>query len=84
MIFENNINVLNWCPRSPDLNPIEHIWSWIDSKMVKLKIGSQDQLKQILQELWMSIQRELCMKLIESMPKRVKACYKAKGGYFKH
>jgi hypothetical protein len=28
------IRVLPWCARSPDLNPIENIWAWMDRKML--------------------------------------------------
>ena len=28
-LAEQDINVLPWCARSPDLNPIENIWSWM-------------------------------------------------------
>ena len=79
-----SMKILPWCARSPDLSPIENVWAWIDMKMVNVKITSSEHLKQVLQSTWQSIPRELCMKLIESMPKRVKMCYKAKGGYFKY
>ena len=28
---EHDFRILPWCPRSPDLNPIENLWSYIDS-----------------------------------------------------
>ena len=34
---ENNIRVMPWPPRSPDLNPIEHVWNLIDKKIKKIK-----------------------------------------------
>jgi transposase len=81
---ENNIKVMPWCARSPDLNPIENIWSWMDWKMSKTKFTSVENLKESLQEIWLQVPKETCMKLIESMPKRVRACIKAKGGHFKY
>lgn len=81
---ENKVEVLPWCARSPDLNPMENIWSYIDRKLVKLKMESVEQLKEQLEELWRSIPKELPMRLIESMPRRVRACYKAKGGSFNY
>jgi hypothetical protein len=81
---ENQITVLPWCARSPDLNPIENIWSWMDRKLCKVAISSVEDLKEKLEQLWLTIPRELCMQLIESMPKRVRACYKAAGGHFKY
>ena len=73
------IRVLPWCARSPDLNPIENIWAWMDRKTLDTKVTSVEHLKEVLAATWESIPRELCMKLVESMSKRVKMCYLAKG-----
>lgn len=81
---DKSIEVLPWCPRSPDLNPIENIWSYIDTKMVKIRITSVEHLKQVLHDEWLKVPIEIVQKVIESMPKRVLACYKAKGGHFKY
>ena len=59
-------------------------WAWMDRKMLDTKVTSVEHLKEVLVATWESIPRELCMKLIESMPKRVKMCYLAKGGYFRY
>jgi len=29
----NNIQVVEWPPNSPDLNPIEHCWNWLKEKL---------------------------------------------------
>lgn len=85
-LSSQQITVIPWCARSPDLNPDlkENIWSYMDSKLVKCKLTSVEGLKEQLQKIWLEIPRELCMNLIESMPKRVRACYRAKGGHFKY
>ncbi len=73
-----------WSSKSPDLNPIENIWSWIDSKLVESKMNLVSEQKEELERLWLEVPKEMCMRLIESMQKRVKACYLAKGGHFKY
>ena len=83
-LSQNNISVLPWCARSLDLNLIENIWAWMDANMVKVKVTSIEHLKDVLESLWLSITKTLCMSLIESMPRRVKLCYKANGGYFRY
>ena len=37
---KNKIRVLDWCARSPDLNPIEHIWAWMDRQLARIRITS--------------------------------------------
>ena len=80
---ENHMPLLPWCARSPDLNPIENIWAFIDRKLCKTRITNLEQLKDVLHAEWLAIPREMCMTLVESIPKRVFMFWKAKGGYFK-
>ena len=78
---ESNVELLPWCARSPDLNPIENIFSWMDRQMSKQKISSLDHLREVLHETWLSVPQSLCIKLIESMPWRIRECIKNKGGH---
>ena len=70
---ENDITVLPWCARLPDLNPIENLWSWMDRRLAKTRMHTVDELKEEVAKHWLEIPRELCMSLIESMSKRVRA-----------
>ena len=81
---ENQIDLLPWCARSPDLNPLEHVWSIIDRKLCDYSISNLGQLEDAVLKEWNNITRETCINLIESMPKRVELCIKARGGYFKY
>ena len=81
--LENNgIKVLKWPPRSPDLNPIEHIWNMIDSKLYEISPKNLSELEAAIQKLWNELTPDLCRNLIESMPERIQACINAKGGHF--
>ena len=42
----NNIKTMNWPPNSPDLNCIENLWSWLDTKLSKIQIFNLDQLQE--------------------------------------
>ena len=85
--FNNHcINVMKWPSQSPDLNPIEHLWNH-----VKRKLGEYEDPPNSVQELWDRFQEEwdriepiVCQNLIESMPRRIEAVLKAKGGYTKY
>ena len=85
--FKNSgMRVLAWPPQSPDLNPIEHLWVHL-----KKKLGEYDSPLRGMHELWERVEEQWnkipaaeCQKLIESMPRRVQAVIKAKGGYTKY
>ena len=78
--------VLKWPAQSPDLNPIEHLWSHIKWKLAAYKEHPKgiEELWERVQAEWDKIEPETCQNLIESMPRRVQAVYKAKGGYTKY
>ena len=83
---DHNFKVLPWPAQSPDLNPIEHLWDHL-----KRKLGEYDKAPGGILELWERVQAEwdkiepnVCQNLIESMPRRVAAVVKAKGGHTKY
>jgi hypothetical protein len=81
---ENHVDVMDWPPRSPDLNPIEHIWSMIDQRISGIRFDSLAQLEDELVRQWNAITRTECINLIESMPERIRVCLKANGGYLNY
>ncbi|CAF1405644.1 unnamed protein product [Adineta ricciae] len=51
--FENNhINILEWPSNSPDMNPIENVWDYMDKELRKLKPTNVAQLQEMLGKLW--------------------------------
>jgi transposase len=83
---ENDIEVLDWPPQSPDLNPIEHLWCHLKRKLAGYEdvATSMHELWKRVEAEWETIPTEGCMNLIESMTNRVAAVLKASGGYTKY
>jgi len=83
---DNNIDVMVWPPQSPDINPIEHLWMELKKALKKYPIapkGVHELWDRVVVE-WNGIPPETCQRLIESMPRRVQAVIRAKGGHTKY
>lgn len=83
---DNNIEVLNWPAQSPDINPIEHLWVHLKKQLNKYENPPKGvfELWERTEEEWNDIPAEACQRLIESMPRRIEAVIKAKGGHTKY
>ena len=66
--------------RSPDLNPIEHMWHLVKCKMRGRQCETVAQLKQGVEEAWAAIPQETVQGLVTSMGRRCRAVVQAKGG----
>ncbi len=66
---DHGVDVLDCSANSPDLNPIENIWSIVKRKMRNKRPTNADELKATLKETWASIPPQQCHKLITSMPR---------------
>ena len=74
-----------WPAQSPDLNPIENLWSIMKYEISKLaKPKSIDEMALLLAEQWNQLTPKVWKNLIESMPRRVKACIEAEGGSIRY
>ena len=47
-LFYRTPKVLDHSPQSPDLNPIEHLWEYVDKKVRERNISCKDNLKAAL------------------------------------
>ena len=78
---ELRLTMLQWPAQSPDLNPIEHLWSHLKRQLNgwSRQPASMIELWERVEYEWENIPREVVEKLIDSMPRRVAAVLKAKG-----
>lgn len=73
------IDVMEWPPQSPDLNPIENLWTDVKFTVSKAKPRNVQQLWEEVQSAWLSIPVERCQRLVNSMPRRCKSVLENKG-----
>ncbi|GFX94731.1 DDE_3 domain-containing protein [Trichonephila clavipes] len=67
-----------WPARSPDLSPIEHVWTLGRQLQPSRDTG---ELTAQMQRLWQDLPQGVISDLIESMPRRISACIAARGGF---
>ena len=83
---EEGFKVLDWPSQSPDLNPIENLWSILKDQLKKrqTKPTNKEELWVQLQEEWQNLQGDLLKRLVDSMPQRCQDVLAAHGGPTRH
>jgi len=77
---ENHIELLEWPGNSPDLNPIENLWSRLKRAVAAKHPSNKQQLIEAVINSWFRIITEDDLqKLVDSMPRRCEAVIRAKG-----
>jgi transposase len=82
---DNGIEVPEWPSQSPNLNPIEHLWMHLKRRLAKYEAEPNGILGlwERVDAEWNRMSPQMCMDLIESMPRRVNAVLNAKVSYTK-
>lgn len=80
----SGIELLEWPPQSPDLNPIEHLWAVLDGNVPAERRSKTATFFNVLEEVWTNIDEDVLKTLVESMPRRLQAVIQAKGGHTKY
>ena len=82
----NNIPVLPWSSKSPDLNPIVHLWDELDRRVRERQPVPQllQQLVVALQAEWTNIPLQVIRNLTSSMGRRCQAVIDVRGGHTRY
>jgi transposase len=77
---ENEVKLMDWPTQSPDLNPIENVWSYMGLQLRKCDIKTKSDLTKNIKKIWENIPKEYIKNLFDSIPKRLELVIKKKGG----
>lgn len=85
-LTQQRVDVIEWPPYSPDLNPIENLWQWMKRKLeVDYPVcHSAEEIEERIFEIWKTITPEMCSAYCENYHKRLLAVMAANGGYTKY
>lgn len=79
------IETLDWPGNSPDLNPIENLWSLMKDKVAEKQPSSLSCLEKAIKDVWVTeISQDYCKSLVNSMPRRLQMVIQNKGGHTKY
>ena len=76
-----HLKTLRWPSKSPDMNPIEHVWSHMKRKIQQQSPPPQnlEQLCQAMKNCWNEIPHAFLRRLVLSMPRRVNSLLVSRG-----
>jgi transposase len=82
----NNINVLDWPSRSPDLNPIENMWGLLVQNLTRQRVVFQnrDELLTAITNAWHALPQDYHRNLSLSMPRRLERVIEVNGAMTKY
>jgi len=77
----NDVKVLMHLPYSPDLNPIEQVWNWLKSRVMKKQYHSIDELIRGIEAAWANLSLEMMGGYIDNHIKTVVKIRENNGKY---
>ncbi|GFX58754.1 transposable element Tcb2 transposase [Trichonephila clavipes] len=83
LLESEDIERMNWPARSPDLNPIEHVWDFLGRRLAARTLPPVmiRELRLALQDEWVALPQQLIDTLILSMGRRCETCLAVRGDH---
>lgn len=78
-LTDNGVRVLKWPAMSPDISPLENLWCEVKKRLAGQRFSEQNSLFNALCHAWESLPKKMLEKLVESMPRRIKALKESRG-----
>ncbi|GFU56898.1 transposable element Tcb2 transposase [Trichonephila clavipes] len=81
LLESEDIERMDWPARSPDLNPIEHVWDFLGRRLAARTLPPVTirELRLALQDEWAAMLQQLIDTLILSMGRRCETCLAVRG-----
>ncbi|GFX20742.1 transposable element Tcb2 transposase [Trichonephila clavipes] len=83
LLESGDIERMDWLARSPDLNPIEHVWDFLGRHLAARTLPPVTirELRLALQDEWAAMPQQLIDTLILSMGRRCETCLAVRGDH---
>ncbi|GFW44642.1 transposable element Tcb2 transposase [Trichonephila clavipes] len=83
LLESEDIERMDWPTRSPDLNPIEHVWDFLGRRLAACTLPPVTiwELRLALQDEWAAMPQQLIDTLILSMGRRCETCLAVRGDH---
>ncbi|GFX47127.1 transposable element Tcb2 transposase [Trichonephila clavipes] len=83
LLESEDILCMDWLARSPDLNPIEHVWYFLGRRLTTRTLPPVTirELRLELQDEWAAMHQQLIDTLILSMGRRCETCLAVRGNH---
>ncbi|GFW73745.1 transposable element Tcb2 transposase [Trichonephila clavipes] len=83
LLESEDIERMNWPARSPDLNPIEHVWDFLDRRLAARTLPPVTirELRLALEDEWAAMPQQLIDNFILSMGRRCETCLAVRGDH---
>lgn len=83
---ENNINLLDWPSKSPDLNPIENVWAFLLKNIHSQpnRPRNRAELLEMIEQAWQQLDQNVVRRLVMSMNRRLQSVLEGNGAATKY